>query len=176
MSAFAALAGMAMFLQSSTNSLNMNATTDTFSTGLASMATYLGDTILPISAGLGIAFGLYEYSQRGNGEKYITGALAMLLVSGICREAEFFIGSTTDSTMFTTGLLGLVNWLCNVVMPLYAVFCFAKGAAVLGGFMERFNIGDDWMRYFLTGGGCLTCSGIIRLLEYFVTNSQGGLH
>ena len=81
MSAFAALAGMAMFLQSSTNSLNMNATTDTFSTGLASMATYLGDTILPISAGLGIAFGLYEYSQRGNGEKYITGALAMTLGS-----------------------------------------------------------------------------------------------
>ena len=177
MSAFAtALTDMAVFIQSSasTNTLNMNSTTDTFSAGLASMATYLGDTILPICAGLAIAFGIYAYSQRSDGQRYIIGALAMLLVSGFCRQAEYFFGSTTGSTMFMTGLLGLVNWVCNVVLPLYAVFCFSRGALAFGGVFDHLNIGDDWGRYFLTGGGCLACSGIIRLLEYFVTNGSGG--
>ena len=66
--------------------------------------------------------------------------------------------------------------MCNVILPLYSVFCFTRGALALGGFMERFNIGDDWTRYFLSGGGCLAVSGIVRLTEYFVVQSAGGLH
>jgi hypothetical protein len=153
-----------------------SSTADTFSPGLISMANYLGNVILPICAALVIALGLYAYSQRSDGQRYIIGGIACLLVSGFVREAEFFIGSTTDSTMFVTGILGLVNWVCNVILPLYSVFCFSRGAMALGGFMDRFNIGDDWMRYFLTGAGCLSCSGIVRLIEYFVVQNSGGLH
>jgi len=164
------LSDVASFIQAAST------TTDTFSAGLVSMANYLGNVILPICAGLVIALGLYAYSQRSDGQRYIIGGLACLLVSGFVREAEFFIGSTTGSSMFMTGILGLVNWVCNVILPLYSVFCFSRGAMTLGGFMERFNIGDDWTRYILTGIGCLGCSGIVRLLEYFILQSSGGVH
>ncbi len=153
-----------------------SSTSDTFSTGLVNMANYLGNVILPISAGLVIAIGLYAYSNRADGQRFIVGGFACLLVSGFVREAEFFFGSTTDSTMFMTGILGLVNWVCNTILPLYAVFCIARGALAVGGFGDRFNVGDDWARFFISGGACLACSGIVRLLEYFVVTSQGGLH
>ncbi len=43
-----------------------SSTSDTFSTGLVNMANYLGNIILPISAGLVVAIGLYAYSaSRG---------------------------------------------------------------------------------------------------------------
>jgi hypothetical protein len=151
-------------------------TSDTFSAGLVNMANYFGNIILPICAGLVIALGIYAYSLRKDGQRFIVGGLACLLVSGFVREAEFFIGSTTGSTMFMTGILGLVNWVCNVILPLYAALCISRGALVFGGFGERLFIGDDWARYFITGGACLGCSAIVRLLEYFVVDSHGGLH
>lgn len=146
---------------------------DPFSNGLLQMANYTGNVLLPICAALMIAFGVFSYSQRRDGQRFIVGALACLLISGFLREAEFFFGSTTGSNMFYLGLIGLVNWVCNVIMPLYAVFCIARGALALGGFMDRFCIGDDWMRFFLTGGACLAVSGIVRLLEFFIVNSHG---
>ena len=151
-------------------------TSDPFSSGLVYMANYLGNIVLPICSALVIAFGIYAYSQRQDGQRFIVGGMACLLVSGFVREAAFFFGSTTDSTMFMVGILGLVNWVCNVILPLYAVYCIARGALTLSGFMENYFIGDDWMRYFLTGGACLACSGIVRLIEYFVVTAHGGLH
>lgn len=152
------------------------ATGDAFSGGLTAMANYVGNVILPICAALVIGMGVYAYSQRRDGQRLIMGGLACLLVSGFVREAEFFIGTTTGSAMFMTGMLGMVNWFCNVILPLYSVFCFVRGVLALGGFMDNFNIGDDWARFFLTGAGCLSCSWITRLIEYFVVTSHGGLH
>ena len=111
-----------------------------------------------------IVFCVFSYSQRRDGQRFIVGALACLLISGFLREAEFFFGSTTGSNMFYLGLIGLADRVCNVIMPLYAVFCIARGSSplALGGFMDRFCIGDDWMTLFLTGGACLAVSGIVR--------------
>lgn len=135
------------------------------------MADYLGNVLLPICAGLVVAFGIFEYSNRKDGQRYIIGALAMLLIAGFLRQAEAFFGTTTGPAEFTVGILGMVNWVANVIMPFYAVFCFVRGVLAVGGFMERFLIGDDASRFFLTGFGALAVSGIIRLLEFFVVKA-----
>ncbi len=100
------------------------------------------------------------------------------MVSGFLRTAEYFFVSsgTTGSGMYEAGLLHLVNWVCNVIMPLYAVFCFARGALSYGGILEKSTIGEGWLRYVISGFACLGISGIVRLLEYFVVrgNSIGG--
>jgi hypothetical protein len=149
---------------------------DSFSSGLIQMANYMGNVLLPIGSALVFGLGIYAYSTSRDGQRYFIAGMACLLVSGIARQAESFVGSSTNSAMFTNGILGLVNWCCNVMLPLYAVLCFARGALAAGGFMERFNIGDDWARYFISGFACLGCSGIVRTAEYFIVNSQGGLH
>jgi len=152
--------------------------TDTFSNGLMLMANYFGNIILPIIAGLIVCSGIFAYSQHKDGAHQIHAALACLLVSGFCRTAEyFFVGyGQTDSGMFASGLLNLVNWVANVIMPLYAVFCFARGAIAYSGMMDRHGqVGA--MRYAMSGVGCLMISGIVRLLEYFVVQGsiKGGI-
>lgn len=144
---------------------------DPFAGGLVHMANYMGNVLLPIVAGLIVAMGIFQYSTRRDGNRYIIGALACLLVSGFLRQAEAFFGPASGSAMFTTGILGMVNWVANVIMPFYAVFCFVRGVLAMGGFMERYFIGDDASRFFLAGFGCLAVSGIVRLLEWFVVSA-----
>jgi hypothetical protein len=149
---------------------------DTFSNGLMLMANYFGNVILPIIAGLIICLGIYAFSQQKSGTHYIQAALACLLASGFLREAEFFFGTTTDSTMFYTGLLGLVNWVGNVIMPLYAVWCFARAVMAYSGIFDRHGQTSAKM-LMVSGIGCLAVSGILRMLEYFVVQgaAKGGL-
>ncbi len=122
--------------------------------------------------------GYMPYSQRKDGKHYINGALACLLISGFLRTAEYFFVSygQTDSGMYEAGLLYLVNWVSNVIMPFYAVFCFSRGVLSYGGILEKSNIGEGWLRYVISGFACLGVSGTVRLLEYFVVQgtSNGG--
>jgi hypothetical protein len=153
---------------------------DPFSNGLLQMANYFGNIILPIMSGLMLCFAVYAYSTRKNGKNYFNGGVACLMISGILRNAEYFFVSygQTGSGMYAAGLLNLVNWVANVIMPLYAVFCFSRAVLSYGGILDIKTMGDDWLRYVLSGFGCLGVSGMVRLLEYFVvqgTNSGGKL-
>ncbi len=149
---------------------------DPFSNGLLQMANYLGNIILPIMAGLVLCYGVYAYSQKKDGGHYITGALACLLISGFLRTAESFFGNNgqTGSGTYAAGLLYLVNWVSNVIMPLYAVYCFSRGVLSYGGILDRTTIGEGWLRYVISGFACLGISGIVRMLEYFVVQGIVG--
>ncbi|MDI3255161.1 hypothetical protein [Pseudacidobacterium ailaaui] len=149
---------------------------DSFSLGLASMSSYIGNVLLPIVAGLIICMGVFAYSKRMNGERYIYAALACLLVSGFIRAAEQFVGSPDGSGSYEQGLLNLTNWLSNVIMPFYAVFCFARGVLSYSGVLDRTTVGEGWLRYVISGFACLTVSGILRLLENLVASGAGGIH
>ena len=73
-----------------------------------------------------------------------------------------------------TALVSLVDWICNVLLPLYAALQVAAGGLQLAGVTNRFQP-ISWMRHFAAAGMCLLVSGLLRLGEFFVTQGTGGV-
>lgn len=150
-----------------------------FDVALAHLVSYLGNVILPILAGLVLCIGVYQLAHKARaGERYVTAALACLLASGFCRLAEHFGAAGSGPDQFYTALLSLTNWVANVIMPVYAAINLLRAILSLpsGGFMEFTSVQGNTGRHLLVAIACLSVSGGLRLLEWFVTSGAGGLH
>ncbi len=79
-----------------------------------------------------------------------------------------------DPDIYWVALVSLVDWLCNVILPLYAALQVAAGAVALATDV-CFHYSSAWMRHFAAAGMCLLLSGFLRLAEYFVTQGAGGV-
>lgn len=146
-----------------------------FDGAIKMLAGYLGNAILPICAGLILCMAIWAYSQRKSGDRYIIGAMVALLASGLIRAAEVFAAQGTGSGQYFAAVLTLVNYVSNVIMPMLAALELIRGILELSGFMERMAIGDDAARHFILATMCLSVSGMVRLLEFFVNNATGGV-
>jgi hypothetical protein len=71
-------------------------------------------------------------------------------------------------------IVSLVDWICNVLMPLYAGLQVAAGALRMG-LIARIHPTEGWMKHFVAAGLCLLLSGLVRLAEFFVTHGTGGV-
>ena len=150
-----------------------------FDTGLPSMASYIGNVILPVCAGLTLCVGIYQLAHHARaGERYVTAAVACLSASGFVRLAEYFSTQISSQDQFYYAFLSLTNWVGNVVMPLYAGVNFVRAILSVsnGGMFELTSMGGNAARHVLVGVGCLAVSGGLRLLEFFVTSGAGGIH
>ena len=150
-----------------------------FDTGLANMASYIGNIILPAISGLVLCIGVYNLARRANsGERYITAAMVCLLASGFVRLAEYFAKQNSGQDQFYYAILSLTNWVGNVIMPLYAGVNFLRGVLSIsnGGMFEMTTVGGNVSRHFIVGIACLSVSGGLRLLEHFVASGAGGIH
>jgi hypothetical protein len=150
-----------------------------FDTGLTNMASYLGNVILPIFAGLVLCLGIYNLAHKArSGERYLTATMACLLASGFVRLAEHFGVQASGQDQFYNALLSLTNWVGNVIMPVYAGVNLIR--AILscsnGGMFEFTSMGGNVGRHLLVAIACLSVSAGIRLLEFFVTSGAGGIH
>jgi hypothetical protein len=100
-----------------------------------------------------------------------------LMVSGLLRGLETFASQSAwnnpDSIWIT--LRGLVNWTCNVFMPVYAVLQILQGVLAYGGVGNRLYHGSPWIRHFAAAGMALALSGLLRLAEFFVQRGTGGI-
>jgi hypothetical protein len=76
--------------------------------------------------------------------------------------------------VYWVSLVTLVNWIANVIMPLYAALEVAAGGVSLASGM-RIHQTSNWQRHFLSAGLCLLLSGLLRLAEYFVAHGTGGV-
>jgi len=146
-----------------------------FDGAIKMLAGYLGNAILPICAGLILCMAIWAYSQRKSGDQYVVGAMVALLASGLIRVAETFAAQGTGAGQYLSAVLTLVNYVSNVIMPVFAALELVRGILELSGFMERMTIGDDASRHFILAGMCLSVSGMVRLLEFFVMNATGGV-
>ncbi len=149
-----------------------------FLTGIQGLVMWVGNLVLPALAALALVLGIYAYSQRRSGERYLTAAVLCLLGPAVVQLIAAFVTRTPASgghDQYYNGIVNAVNWIGNVIMPMFAVLNFVRGIIALGGVFENFNIGDDWARYFLVGLGSLTVSGVIRLFEHFVLTSPSSL-
>ena len=72
-------------------------------------------------------------------------------------------------------LRGLVNWTCNVFLPVYAVLQLLHGFMLYAGIGHRIYAGSAWMRHFSAAALCLALSGLLRLAEWFIAQGLGGI-
>ncbi len=63
-------------------------------------------------------------------------------------------------------MLNIVNWGCNVIAPVIAVAC-------LGIAGWHFKSGRGYMGWGVTGVALMVISGLGRMAEGFITQSQG---
>ena len=89
--------------------------------GITHLTNWMGNVIMPTLAGLFFALSVVRYA-RGYPHQYIAWAgLMCLMVSGLLRGLETFASQSAwnnPDTIWIT-LRGLVNWTCNVFMPVY---------------------------------------------------------
>ena len=149
----------------------------TFLNGITNLTNWLGNVIMPTVAGLFFALAIIRYA-RGYAHQYIAWAgLLCLMVSGLLRGLETFAmqSAWNDPDTIWITLRGLVNWLCNVFMPVYAALQVVQGVLAYGGIGQRLYPGTPWLRHFSAAGMALLLSGLLRLAEFFVRQGTGGI-
>jgi len=150
-------------------------TSGSFDGGLLNFTNWVGNGVMPVLAALILALGIYKYSRGYQIDPYVAGTMAALCVSGLLRLAEVFAQQGSGAAQYWTSLLSLANWIGNVILPVYAGIEIARAVLGVGGFFERLNIGDDWIRHFIAAGMCVGMSGLLRLFEFFIKSGTNGV-
>jgi hypothetical protein len=147
-----------------------------FYNGILNLTNWTGNVVLPTLAALFIAIAIVQFSRGTTYTHAMYGGFLCLMASGLLRAFETFASQRAwnDPDLFWTALVTLVDWICNVLLPLYAALQVAAGGLQLAGVTNRFQP-ISWMRHFAAAGLCLLLSGVLRLAEFFVSRGTGGL-
>ncbi len=145
--------------------------------GLMNMTNWLGNVILPTLAGLFFAGAIYGFSKGHHYQHLSYAGCAALLCSGFVRLGETFAqqAAWNDPDRYWISVLTLVNWVGNVIMPLYGVTQLVLAVLHFAGLLERLTVGEAWIRNFLTALLCFSVSGVLRLVEFFIQNGKAGV-
>jgi len=148
-----------------------------FTNGLLNLTNWTGNVILPTLAGLFFAIAILRFSRGESSTHAMYGGFLFLMVSGLLRAVETFASQRawSDPDVYFISLLSLVNWICNVMMPLYGVLQIVVGITHIAGVGHRIYQGGSWMRHFMAAAGCFMLSGIVRLAEWFIEHGRGGI-
>ena len=149
--------------------------TGSFDQGVLNLTNWVGNGVMPLLAALMIAMSIYRFSRGGDFERYVWGALGSLSVSGLLRLAEVFARQGSGSNQMFAALLALADWVCNVILPVYAGLEVVRAILGVGGVGSRLSIGDDWIRHVVAAFAALCCSGLLRLFEHFIAAGRGGV-
>ncbi len=148
-----------------------------FENGIVNLSSWLGNVILPTLSGLFFAITIIRFVGPGQHQNWMYGGFLCLMASGILRSLEFFSSQQAwnDPDLYWMSLMNLVNWTCNVIMPLYGVLQIVVGVMHFAGIGHRMYHGGSWMRHFVAAAGCFMLSGMVRLGEWFVRQGVGGV-
>lgn len=154
----------------------MNLGNMSFDHGVLNLANWTGNVIMPTLAGLFIIIAIIQFSKGQEFSHSMYGALACLMVSGLTRAFETFAAQRpwNDPDLYWVALTTLINWVGNVILPVYAAAQVAAGALRMGIF-SYINPTSGWLRHFAAAGLCLLVSGLLRLAEFFVAQGTGGV-
>ncbi len=147
-----------------------------FTNGILNLTNWAGNVILPTLAGLFFAIAILRFARSESYVAAIYGGFFCLMASGLLRAMETFASQRpwNDPDVYWVALLSLVNWVCNVLMPIYAGLQVAAGALRMG-VITRIHPTEGWMRHFVAAALCLLLSGLLRLAEFFVIQGTGGV-
>jgi hypothetical protein len=132
---------------------------------------------MPTLAALFFALGVLRYAH-GQAHTYAPWAgFLCLMVSGVLRGIEKFAAQAAwnNPDLVWITLRGMVNWTCNVLLPVYAVLQLLQAVMLYAGIGHRIYAGGAWMRHFSAAALCLALSGLLRLAEWFIARGLGGI-
>jgi hypothetical protein len=147
-----------------------------FTHGILNLTNWAGNVILPTLAGLFFAIAILRFARSESYATAMYGGFLCLMASGFLRAMETFASQKpwNDPDVYWVALLSLVNWVGNVLMPIYAALQVAAGALRMG-VVTRIHPTEGWMRHFMAAALCLLLSGLLRLAEFFVTRGTAGV-
>ena len=147
-----------------------------FTNGILNLTNWAGNVILPTLAGLFFALAILRFARSDSYVAAMYGGFLCLMASGLLRVMETFASQRTwnDPDVYWLSLVSLVNWICNVLMPVYAGLQVAAGALRMG-IVTRVHPSEGCLRHFVVAGLCLLLSGLVRLAEFFVAHGTAGV-
>jgi len=142
---------------------------------VVNLASWSGNVMMPTMAGAFFAGAVYRYSKGGQFEQLLYGGFASLMCSGMLRALEGFVQNAgpTSADSYWTAVMNLVNWVANVILPVFALTQLAAMAMHMGGVVSEIYPGSAWIRKFIAAIGALMVSGIVRFAESMVTQAHG---
>src|SRR5258708_37943775 len=145
--------------------------------GLLNLTNWLGNVIMPTMAGLFAAAAIYRFSKAHPYSHFGYAALASLLCSGLLRAMESFSNQTAwdNPDRYWISVLTLVNWVGNVLLPLYGAGQVVLAVAHFAGLLERMTIGEAWVRNLISAMCCFSLSGLLRLGEFWIQHGAAGV-
>lgn len=143
-----------------------------FSTGILNLTNWVANVIMPTLAGLFFAAGIYRFSKAHSHAHFFYAGFASLMCSGLLRLLETFAqqAGASDPDRYWMSILTLVNWVGNVMLPLYGTIQVVMMVVHFAGLLERMTIGEAWVRNAVTAMACFGLSGILRLAEFWIQN------
>ena len=147
-----------------------------FYNGILNLTNWTGNVILPTLAAVFIIVAILRFSRGQAYYQAMYGGFFSLMGSGLVRALETFASQRAwnDPNVYWISLVTLVNWVANVIMPLFAALEVVAGGVTLATDI-RVHYSQSWQRHFLTAGLCLLISGLLRLAEFFVSQGAGGV-
>jgi hypothetical protein len=147
-----------------------------FDNGVLHLASWLGNVIMPTIAAAFIIIAILQFSKGQAFAASMYGALACLLVSGLTRAFETFASQATwnNPDLYWLSLVALINWVANVILPVYAASQVAAMALRMGVF-STVDPTRGWLRHLVAAVLCLMVSGLLRLAEFFVIQGTAGV-
>jgi hypothetical protein len=154
----------------------MNLSGMSFDHGILNLANWVGNVIMPTLAAVFIIIAILQFSKGQDFAHSMYGALASLMISGLTRAFETFASQATwnNPDLYWLSILTLINWVANVILPVYAASQVAAMALRLGVF-SLVHPTSGWLRHFVAAALCLMVSGVLRLAEFFVAQGTGGI-
>lgn len=148
-----------------------------FANGMLNLSNWLGNVIMPTLAGLFAAAAVFHFSKGRSYQHYVTSALASLMCSGLLRVLESFSNQAAWNSpdRYWIGLLTLVNWVGNVLLPLYGVLQIVLAVTHYAGLLERMTIGEAWVRNLVAAMCSFGLSGLLRLGEFWIQHGTAGV-
>ena len=154
----------------------MNLGNMSFDNGVLHLANWMGNVIMPTLAAAFIIIAIIQFSKGHDFSPMMYGALACLLVSGLTRAFETFASQAAwdNPDLYWIAIRTLIDWVANVILPVYAAAQVAAMALRLGIF-SLVHPTSGWLRHFVTAALCLMVSGLLRMAEFFVNQGTGGI-
>ncbi|HEY1462405.1 MAG TPA: hypothetical protein VGF44_03185 [Terriglobales bacterium] len=148
-----------------------------FANGILNLTNWLGNIIMPTLAGLFAAAAVFHFSKGRTYQHYVNSALASLMCSGLLRVLESFSNQAAWSNpdRYWIGLLTLVNWVGNVLLPMYGVLQIVLAVTHYAGLLERMTIGEAWVRNLVAAMCSFGLSGLLRLGEFWIQHGTAGV-
>src|SRR5512146_832226 len=153
----------------------MNLSQMSLDSGMLHLANWVGNVMMPTIAALFIIMAILQFSRGHEFSHAMYGALACLMVSGLTRALETFASQAAwdNPDVYWIALTSLINWIGNVILPVYAAAQVAAGALRMGMF-SCVHPTSGWLRHFLAAALCLMVSALLRLAEFFVARGTAG--